>query len=380
MTHRFNLNCTFLLLALFLAIAKPSVVSARNTPPPVVTVMTVTEHEVNPAKTYVGRVEAIQAVDLRARVQGYLEQVKFKEGTDVRAGDLLYVIEQVPYKSRVDEERAKVDEARATLKDARQYLQRLKTVQSGGVSETDMETAVNKELRAAAALDEAKANLEQARIDLGYTTIKAPIGGRIGKTSLTRGNLVGPDSGSLARIVQLHPIRVVYSVSENHLAKTGRPEKKNVLEEPETDACPPVPMIRMPDGKMYPLEGRLDFVDNQVDPDTGTIAVRAVFDNPKGFLLPGQYVNVLVTCRNGKHFPLVSQSAVQVDRKGRYVFVVDDQMHVQQRRIETGAAIGADWVVHSGLAVGERVIIQGVQKVTPGQTVKMVIEGQGTGD
>ena len=375
-----RMNFSLLLAFLFLAISLPADVVARNAPPPVVTVITVTEQEVNPSETYVGRVEAIQAVDLRARVQGYLEEVKFKEGADVRAGDILYVIEQAPYKAYLDEERAKVAESQVSLKDARQYLERLKAVRSGGVSETDLETAANKELRAAAALDEAKANLEQARINLGYTTIKAPIAGRIGKTTFTRGNLVGPDSGSLARIVQLHPIRVVYSISENQLARIGRPEKRSetALKEPAAEPCPTVPMIRMPDGD-DPLQGRLDFVDNQVDPNTGTIAVGAVFDNPKGFLLPGQYVTAMVSCKEGKRLPLVPQSAVQVDRKGRYVFVVDDQMRVQERRIETGTAVGTHWAVTSGLTAGEQVIIQGVQKVSPGQTVKTVTEGEKTG-
>jgi len=131
---------------------------------------------------------------------------------------------------------------------------------------------------------------------------------------------------------------------------------------------------------MYPLKGQLDFIDNQVDPDTGTIAVRAVFDNPQGFLLPGQYVTVLVQCSEGRRLPVVPQSAVQVDREGRYVFVVDDQDRIQVRRIDTGIAIGGDWVVNSGLKVGERVVIQGVQKVKPGQSVKTVTEGKETGE
>lgn len=352
----------------------PGSLRAREAPPPVVTVVTVTEQNVNPAETYVGRVEAIQAVDLRARVPGYLEKVNFKEGTDVREGDLLYVIEQAPYKAQVDEERAKVAEARAALKDAEQYLKRLKSVRSGGVSETDVETAANRELRAKAALEETKANLEQARIDLGYTTIEAPIGGRIGRTAFTKGNLVGPDSGSLARIVQLNPIRVVYSVSETHLNIMGR--NGNHSKSSEKRDCPPVPTIRMGNGEIYPLEGRLDFVDNQVDPSTGTIAVRAVFDNPNDALLPGQYVTVSVKCENGKRLPVVPQSAVQVDRKGRYVFVVNDQDLVQERRIETGDAIGTDWIVTWGLASGERVISNGVQKVSPGLTVKTVTESE----
>ena len=257
---------------------------AREMPPPVVTVMAVADQQVNPADTYVGRIEAIQAVDLRARVQGYLEAVKFKEGAQVRAGDLLYIIEQAPYKADLAEESAKVDEAKASLKDAQQYLKRLKTVQSGGVSATDVETATNKEMRAKAILEEAKANFEQARIKLGYTTIKAPIDGQIGRTTFTKGNFVGPESGALARIVQLDPIRVVYAISESQLERLD-PDSKTT----QTSAvkkCPPVFMIQMPGGAVYPQKGHLDFIDNQVDPKTGTIAVRAILKTPTVFCSP----------------------------------------------------------------------------------------------
>lgn len=350
---------------------------AREMPPPVVTVTVVADQQVNPAETYVGRMEAIQAVDLRARVQGYLEAVKFKEGAHVRAGDVLYVIEQAPYKADLAVESAKVDETRASLKDAQQYLKRLKTVRSGGVSATDLETATNKELRAKAILEEAKANFEQARINLGYTTIKAPIDGQIGRTTFTKGNLVGPESGSLARIVQLNPIRVVYAISENQMERLD--PNSDTAKTSAVKKCPPVFMIQMPGGAVYQTEGYLDFIDNQVDPNTGTIAIRAIFENPNGFLLPGAYVTVLVKCKSGRSVPVVSQSAVQIDRKGRYVFVVDDENRVQERRIETGAAIDADWVVTSGLSAGERVIIQGVQKVTPGQIVKTVAKGEEAG-
>jgi RND family efflux transporter MFP subunit len=367
--------CSFLLILTFCL--SPFLLrdaGAREMPPPVVTVMVVADQQVNPAETYVGRMEAIQAVDLRARVQGYLEAVKFKEGAMVRAGDILYVIEQAPYKADLAEESAKVDEAKASLKDAQQYLKRLKAVQSGGVSATDVETATNKALRAGAMLEEAKANFEQARIRLGYTTIKAPIDGQIGRTTFTKGNFVGPESGALARIVQLDPIRVVYAISENQLERLD--PNSGTAKTAAVKKCPPVFMIQMPGGAVYPEKGKLDFIDNQVDPNTGTIAVRAIFENPDGFLLPGAYVTVLVKCENGSRIPVVPQSAVQIDRKGRYVFVVDNENRVQERRIETGGPIDADWVVTSGLSAGERVIVQGVQKVSPGQIVKTVTKAE----
>jgi membrane fusion protein (multidrug efflux system) len=216
--------------------------------------------------------------------------------------------------------------------------------------------------------------LEQSELDLGYTVIKAPISGRIGRTTYTKGNLVGPASEALARIVQLDPIRVVYSMSENDLVSDRLSRERGCAEDPENRL---VPRIQMPDGQMYPATGRLDFVDNQVDASTGTIAVRAVFDNPDAILLPGQYVNVLIRCSEGKRLPVVPQSAVQEDREGRYVFVVDAENRVQQRRITTGATIGTNWAVESGLMTGETIIVQGVQKVSPGLIVEtMTNSGQ----
>jgi len=373
-------SAVFLLGTLFLTFVFPGELAAGPPrpgvgSPPLVTVAPVTLQDVNPPAEYVGHVEAIQVVDLRARVEGFLEQVNFREGNFVQAGDLLYVIEQDLYQAKVDADRAGVAQARAALTKATQYLKRVQTVRSGGVSATDIDNAVAEELRARAQLQEARATLERSELDLGYTTVKAPISGRIGRTAFTRGNLVGPTSGPLARIVQLNPIRVVYSISENDLSSiqaalkdADRRRRNRIL----------VPRIRLADDKVYKSSGKVDFVNNEVDARTGTIAVRAVFDNPDGLLLPGQYVTVLVSKRKPKVMPVVPQSAVQEDREGPYVLVVDNKNRVVQRRIKTGPFVGSNWAVESGLAKGEMIIVQGVQKVRPGQRVKATTtEGQG---
>jgi membrane fusion protein (multidrug efflux system) len=365
----FLLSAAVLSLAAAAAAAPPGPGQGR---PPVVTVLAVTEAEVNPPTEHVGRVEAIQAVDLRARVQGYLEAVKFNEGSDVRAGDLLFTIEQAPYLASVNAARAKVASAQAALTNASQYLRRLQAVRSGGVSATDLEAAVSNELKAQALLQEAEASLEQAELDLGYTIIKAPISGRIGRTAFTKGNLVGPDSGALARIVQIDPIRVVYSVSENDYADVKTSHQEMTPEQLRQEL---VPRLKLSNGELYPSAGKLAFADNEVDADTGTIAVWAEFDNPQAILLPGQYVTVLLSLSNPRRLPVVPQSAVQEDREGRYVFVVDGDNKVQQRRITTGAVVGVNWAVEAGLMAGETVIVQGVQKVRPGQVVETVFEG-----
>lgn len=366
--------CLFLLLGLLLTTAFPCGVAASppgpgGGPPPLVTVMAVTEQDVNPPAQYVGHVEAIQVVDLRARVEGFLEQVRFKEGSDVHSGDLLFVIEQAPYQAGVDADKAIVAQAQARYSKAGQHLSRLRAARPESVPATDMDNAVAEELSARAHLAEAKANLTTAQINLGYTQVKAPIRGRIGRTAYTKGNLVNSASGALARIVQLDPIRVVYSISENDFVdiQTALRDAQNGKKTPLLTS-----RLKLANGETIKASGHIDFVDNAVDPGTGTIAVRALFDNPEGLLLPGQYVTVMVTRSKPKLMPVVSQSAVLEDHDGRYVLIVDEQNRVGMRRIKTGPIIGVNWVVESGLASGERVIVEGVQKVQPGQVVKTI--------
>ena len=357
------------LITLILAAAMPaSAQSTGHTPPPLVEVAVITEAAVNPPMSHVGRIEAIQAVDIQARVQGYLEQVEFAEGGQVKAGNLLYVIEQAPYIAQVNADKAKAAQARAALKKARQYRERLHNVRSGGVSKTDLETALADEEEAQAQVDQAAATLDVSRLEMDYTTIKAPISGRIGVSNFTRGNLVGPDSGALARIVQLDPIRVVYSVSENDRVDVllGIKGQGKTFDDAKSDL---IPRLRLPNGAMYALPGRIEFTDNEVDSTTGTVAVRAVFDNPDEILLPGQFVTVELSLADPQKMPVVSQRAVLEDRQGQYVFVVDTDNRVQRRDITTGVTVGTQWAVKSGLMAGETVVVSGVQKVRAGQIV-----------
>ena len=341
-------------------------------PPPLVTVAPVAEAEINPPAEYVGRIEALRAVNLRARVAGVLEERHFEEGATVQRGALLYRIEPAAYAAQVAVDRARVAQARATLDKAEKYLRRLETVRSGGVSATDIEMAQGDVAQGRAALQAAEATLAQSEINLGYTTITAPISGRIGKTVYSRGNLVGPESGALARIVQVDPIRVVFSVSENDLPAMMR--KRRSMSETEL-ARAGVIRLRLPDGQDYPLAGRPDFMNIEVDPATGTIALRSRFDNPDGFLVPGQYVTVLVSLSNPVKMPVVPQAAVLEDREGRYVFVVEGDGRAVQRRIETVETIGTVWAVKSGLVAGETIVVEGIQKVRPGQPVQPLTAG-----
>ena len=358
----------FILLATFLPLAGAASPDSKNGPPPLVKVTPIIEQEINPPAEYVGHVEAIQSVEIQARVKGFLEQVNFKEGSDVQAGDLLYVIEQTPYQAKVAADKASVAHAQATLNKTSQYLKRVRSVRSGGISASDLDTAVAEELQAKARLLEMQAALKLSELDLEYSKIRAPISGRIGRTRLTRGNLCEPDSGPLARIVQLNPIRVLYSISENDLAAIQAILKDSFDHKKHQSL---VPRIKLLNDNVLENSGRIDFIDNIVDRETGTIAVRAIFDNSDGLLLPGQYVTILIRQSQGERLPVIPQAAVLEDRKGRYVLVVDKQNQVEKRRITTGALVaGYRWAVTSGLKTGELVIIEGLQKVKPGQTVK----------
>jgi membrane fusion protein (multidrug efflux system) len=335
---------------------------------PLVTVAPVTIENINPPTEYIGHVEAIQAVDLRARVEGFLEQINFNEGENVPAGKLLYVIEQAPYLAKVAIDKAQVVQAEAELTRANQHLKRLRSVLSASIPATDIDDAVAAQLRAEAQIAIAQANLNRSLLDLGYTSIKAPISGRIGRNTYTHGNLVGPASKPLARIVQMDPIRVVYSISDNNFAAIQM-ALNDAVEGRRSPAL--VPRVRLANGTILETQGRIDFVDNEMDPATGTIAIRAEFDNSKGLLIPGQYVNVLVTLTQPKLRPVIPQSAVLVNQQGPYTLVVDKENIANVRPISLGQAVGTMWAVESGLNKGELVIVEGIQKVRPGQPVQI---------
>jgi RND family efflux transporter MFP subunit len=364
-SHPILILCLLLLISPVAVAAPPGSGSELL---PLVTVAPVTIENINPPAEYIGHVEAIQAVDLRARVEGFLEQINFNEGENVPAGKLLYVIEQAPYLAKVAIDKAQVAQAEAELSRANQHLKRLQSVLSASIPATDIDDAVAAQLRAEAQVAITQANLNRSLLDLGYTSIKAPISGRIGRTAYTRGNLVGPASKPLARIVQMDPIRVVYSLSDNNFAAI-RMALNDAVEGQQSPAL--VPRLRLANGTLLNTQGRIDFVDNEIDPATGTIAIRAEFDNSKGLLIPGQYVNVLVTLTQPKLRPVIPQSAVLVNQQGPYTLVVDSENIANVRPISIGQAVGTMWAVESGLNKGELVIVKGIQKVRPGKPVQI---------
>jgi membrane fusion protein, multidrug efflux system len=337
-------------------------------PPPEVVVATVEQHDINPKIEYVGQTVAVDSVELRARIQAFLTRRAFKEGDDVKEGSLLFTLERPPFEAAVDAAAGQVAQARAEVVRTRRDLDRAKTLYAqGNISQQSLDRAISDQQQAEATLGASEAQLRQAQIDLGYTRITAPFDGRIGRSVYSVGQWVGPDSGVLATLVKLDPIYVVFNVSERSYLDYQKQAEEAVRAGRPQPAF--VPRLRLSNGYEYPHDGLLDFVDNRVDPSTGTIAVRAIFPNPDKLLVPGLFVTVLLQSTEPKPALLIPQAAVQEDQGGRFVLVVGPDSKVETRRIETGTRIGVLWEVTSGLTSDERVIYEGLQKVQPGGIV-----------
>ena len=333
---------------------------------PAVGVRPVALKGVSQAFEFVGHIKATDKVELRARIEGFLEKVAFHEGQDVKAGDLLYQLEQPPFQAQVNTAKANVAQLEAQHRNAEltlgraQYL--IKTVAG---QQSNVDSALASERALAAQIDGARAQLQTAEINLGYTEIRSPISGRIGRTAYTLGNLVNPASGVLATIVSQDPIYVLFPVSVRDL-EIIREARRN-----EEGGLTKIDIrVRLSNGKDYPQRGVWNLTDPQVDQQTDTLIMRAIVPNPERQLVDGQFVTAVIRERREAPRLLVPQAALQVDQSGYYVLVVDDQHKVQQRRVQTGPNQDTDVVIASGLNEGENVIVDGIQKVRPGQIVQ----------
>lgn len=343
-------------------------------PAPAVVVQPVVDAPIEPPAENIGRVEALEAVDVRARVSGFIEEIGFRPGAAVKEGDVLFIIEPAGYQAAVATAKAQVARAEATRQQATDNRNRnAELVRRSAVAQAaydESQTALN---IATADLAAAQAGLAKAELDLSYTRIVAPISGRIGQPLFTKGNFVGPDVGAIARLVQVDPVRVVFSVTEGEITTFRQREAAEM--QSKVDAIKL--NLRLPNGSVYKPEGTLEFLAPEVDSRTGTAAVGVIFPNSEGLLMPGQFVKLIVGSVQQATGPSVPQTAVMQDRDGRFVYVMDENKIVRQRRINTGAKVGDLWAVHQGVSSGEKVVVQGTQRLSDGIAVQPVEQDSG---
>jgi membrane fusion protein (multidrug efflux system) len=346
--------------------------AAQGSPPPAVTVTPVASREVTATGDFIGRVVAIDKVDVVARISGFINERNFTEGQQVKTGDLLFSIEPDTYKAAVDQQAANLAKAKATEVNANLQLQRgQELVRNQNIPQSEVDQRAANAQAAHADVMQAQALLEQAKINLGYTEIRSPIDGRIGIANFTVGNLVSPSSGTLATIVSQDPIYVTFQASEADIIAYKHRIAASADKNPHVTIH-----IKLPDGTIYPHPGLTNLLDVQVQPDTDTVLARAQLPNPEGMLVPGGIVGVQVERGGPQSLLVIPQSAVQLDQGGHYVLVVGADKKVEQRRITTGVEQDRDVVVTQGLKLGELVIVEGIQKVHPGQVVATNLAAQ----
>lgn len=349
--------------------AKPPPAAAAQAPAPAVGVRLAAMKGVSQSFEFVGRIKAIEKVELRARVEGFLEKVLFKEGEDVTAGELLYQIEKVQFLTAMDQAKANVAVAEAALTNAKvEYERSTELVKRNFTPQSQVDANKAALDTATGRVMQAKAALTQAQVNLDYTDIRAPIDGRIGRTAYTVGNLVNPASGMLATIVSQDPIYVLFPVSVRDLEAIREARRKEDGGLAKIDI-----RVRLPSGQEHAQRGVWNLTDPQVDPQTDTLVMRATIPNPDRTLTDGQFVTAIIRERQEEQRLVVPQSALQVDQSGYYVLLVNDQHKVEQRRVQTGPQRGTDVVVTQGVKDGEKVIVDGIQKVRPGQVVQETI-------
>jgi multidrug efflux system membrane fusion protein len=355
--------------ALFGCDSKPAIGSAP--PPPPVTVASPLQKVITEWDEYTGRFVAMATVEVRARVSGFIDSIHFKDGQIVKQGDLLFVIDPRPYKIAVEQAKADLERARAKLEIANLDVQRATPLVSNQtLTQREFDTRRSTQRDAAGGVASLEASLKQAELNFEWTEVRAPISGRISDTRVDAGNLIsGGQSGAtpLTVIVSIDPIRFVFDGSEEDFlrymrlaAAGGRPSSR--------DAQNPV-SVRLADETDYKHQGRMDFVDNVLNPKSGTIRGRAIFDNKDGLLTPGYFGRLRLF--GGQHDAiLVPDSAIASDQASKIIFTVADDGTVGTKRVELGPMVGGLRVVRSGLAATDRIVIDGLQRARPGQKVK----------
>ncbi len=331
-----------------------------------VAVREVEERVYNLPERFVAHAEPVQEVDLLPQVDGYIKEIKFKEGDLVKAGDVLYVLDGERYQAIVNQRKADLAAAEAEQRRAQRYYERMQKADARGITQLERDNAEAAAESSKAAVMQAKANLVVAEYDLNKTQVHAPISGQIGKSSVYPGDYVAPSKGALARIVQVDPMRVSFPLTDRAYIAWRSAQLKG--EDPDYRL-----RLILPDGSEYRQHGAWAFDDNTMSKETATIIMRLVFPNPDRMLIPNSYVTLLVDYKKPPKLPCVPQQAVvDLSTGSRGVWVLKDDMTVEQRVIEA-REMSDGWIpVDKGLSLGEKVIVSGVSKLAPGMKVKIV--------
>jgi len=348
------------------AVATPSP-AAQATP---VSVATVVQSDVAPWNEFSGRLEAVERVDIRSRVAGTVQGVHFREGALVKAGDLLLTIDPAPYQADVDRADAQVFAAQSRLTNAKSNYERARQLLADhAISQKEYDDSLNAQSEADANLRAAKAQLQTAQLSLGYTQVRAPVAGRVGKLEITTGNLVaaGPGAPVLTTLVSVSPIYASFDADEQIVARALRDLPAGASARAQIEKIP-VQMGTVAD-TATPIEGHLQLVDNQVDARSGTVRVRAVFDNADGTLMPGQFAHLRMGTVKAEPALMINERAVGTDQSKKFVMVVGADDKAAYREVTLGANVDGLRIVTSGLKPNERVVVNGLQRVRPGALI-----------
>ncbi|TWX69502.1 efflux RND transporter periplasmic adaptor subunit [Colwellia demingiae] len=371
-TTRSNLTTSklifFGLLSLTLTACSKEDVKVKP-PAPAVSVYSIKSQSIGGYREFVARTEASKEADLRARVEGELLERRFREGSFVEKGQVLLRIDPAAYQAALSSAKADLSSKESGEENAKRNLKRANDlINDGYISQSDFDRLTTEESQAKSAVKSAQAALEQAELDLSYTTITAPFSGLIGKVNFNVGNIVSPTSNALATLIISDPIFVSFQVEEStYVSYQQEHQGSKTKEGGEFDIS-----LRLPNNSEYPESGKLDFADTKISEGMGTVELRTVFPNPHNIIIPGLFVTLILESQKKEEMALIPQAAVQEGQQGKFVLIVDENNKVKQRHVVLGRRINAMWVAEKGVAIGEKVIIEGLQKVRSGVEVRGV--------